>query len=61
MKLLSENCKGREQLGKLRCIWKDNIKVDFRNIRCEDLNWIEIAERKGPMAFVQTVMKIRTL
>jgi hypothetical protein len=38
----------------------DNIKVDFRDTGCQDVDWIKLAQDKSRwQAFVNTVMKLR--
>jgi hypothetical protein len=36
--------KPEEKIGKYRYIYKDNIKIDFKDIKFEDVNWIHQAE-----------------
>jgi hypothetical protein len=31
-------------LGEVRRRWEDNIQVYFREIKCEDVNWIDSSE-----------------
>jgi len=31
-------------LGRPRCRWEDNIKMDLQEVGCEDMDWIELAE-----------------
>jgi hypothetical protein len=38
-----ENLKGREQLGRPRHTWEDNIRVDLRKIVWEGMDWIHLA------------------
>jgi hypothetical protein len=35
---------GKKILGRFRCIWKDNIKLDPREIYLETLNSINLAQ-----------------
>jgi hypothetical protein len=47
------------QLGKPRRRWKDNIKIDLREIRFDGANWIRLAQdRVQWRAFVNTVMNL---
>jgi hypothetical protein len=32
--------KGKSPLGRPRCRWEDNIKMDLRDIRIDEANWI---------------------
>jgi hypothetical protein len=51
---------GKRQLGKRRCKWEDNIKMDLREIGNYWANWIRLAQdRIQWRAFVRTVMNIR--
>jgi hypothetical protein len=31
---------GKIPLGKPRCIWEDNIKMDLQEVECRDMDWI---------------------
>jgi hypothetical protein len=33
----------KEPLGRPRCRWVDNIKMDFREIRWSGVDWIDLA------------------
>jgi hypothetical protein len=35
---------GKRPLGRPRCTWVDNIKIDFREIGCDGLDWIDLAQ-----------------
>jgi hypothetical protein len=51
---------GKRPLGRPRCRWVDNIKMDFREIRWDGMDWIELAqERDQWRALVNTVMNLR--
>ena len=48
---------GKRPLGRPRRRWEDNIKVDIQEVRCEDMDWIDLAQdRDGWQAFVNAVM-----
>jgi hypothetical protein len=34
---------GKRPLGRPRCGWEDNIKMDFQEVGCRGLEWIELA------------------
>jgi hypothetical protein len=36
--------KGRRPLGRSICRWKDNIKMYLKEIGCEDVDWINLAQ-----------------
>jgi hypothetical protein len=51
--------KGKRQLGRPRCGWEDNIKMDLQEVRCRDMGWIELAkERDSWRALVNVVKNI---
>jgi hypothetical protein len=51
---------GKRPLGKPRCRWEDNIKMDLRDIGIDGANWIQLAQdRVQWRAFVNTVMNLR--
>jgi hypothetical protein len=51
---------GKRQLGRRRRRWKDNIKLDLREIGIDDANWIRLAQdRVHWRAFVNTVMNFQ--
>jgi len=35
---------GKRPLGRPRAKWEDNIKMDFREMGCGDMDWIELAK-----------------
>jgi hypothetical protein len=50
----------RRPLGKPRCRWEDNIKMDLREIRFGDVDWIHLAQdRDRWQALVTTVMNLQ--
>jgi hypothetical protein len=50
----------KRPLGKPRRRWEDNIKMDLREIRTDEANWIRLAQdRVRWRAFVNTVMSLR--
>jgi transcription termination factor 2 len=51
---------GRRPLGRPRRRWKDNIKMNLREIVFEDVDWIHLAQdRDRWRAVVNTVMNLR--
>jgi hypothetical protein len=51
---------GKRPLGRLRCRWEDNIKMDLQDVGCGSVDWIELAEdRDRWQALVTTVMYLR--
>jgi hypothetical protein len=51
---------GKRPLGRPRCRWEDNIKMDLRKIGIDGVNWIQLAQdRVQWRACVNTVMNLR--
>ena len=51
---------GKKPLGRPRRRWEDNIKMDFQEVGCGGLEWIELAQdRDRWRAIVNAVMKLR--
>jgi hypothetical protein len=51
---------GKRPLGRPRRRWKDNIKMDLREIEIDGENWIRLAQNRVQWrAFVSTVMNLR--
>ena len=51
---------GKRPLGKPRRKWEDNIKMDLQEVRCEGVDWIELAQdRDRWRARVDAVMNLR--
>jgi hypothetical protein len=50
----------KRPLGRPRRRWEDNIKVDFPEVGCEDIYWIELAQdRNRWRALVNAVLNLR--
>ena len=59
-KVLVGNAEGKRPLGRPRCRWEDNIKMELQEVGrgCED--WMELAQdRDRWRALVSTVMNFR--
>ena len=51
---------GKRTLGRPRCRWEDNIKMDLQEMGCGDMEWIELAHfRDRWRALVNAVMNLR--
>jgi hypothetical protein len=51
---------GSRTLGRPRCRWVDNIKMDLREIKWVSMEWIDLAENMDQWkALVNTVMNLR--
>jgi hypothetical protein len=47
-------------LGRSRCRWDDNIKMDLREIGIDGANWIRLVQHRVQWrAFVNTVVNLR--
>jgi hypothetical protein len=55
-----ESQKERGTLGRPRCMWVDNIKMDLGEIVKDGMDWIVLVQDRGQWwALVNTVMKFR--
>jgi hypothetical protein len=55
-----ENPEGNKPLGRPRCRWMDNIKMDVRDIGWDGMDWIDLAQDRDQWrALVNPVMKLR--
>jgi hypothetical protein len=53
---------GERPLGKPRCRWEDNIRMDLREIRWGGMDWINLPQDRDQWrVLVNTVMNIRVL
>jgi hypothetical protein len=51
---------GRRPLGRPRCRWEDNIRMDLREVVCGCADWMELAQdRDSWRALVSAVMNLR--
>jgi hypothetical protein len=59
-KVLLGKPKGKRTLGRPRCRWEDNIKMDLQEVICGGMDWIELAQdRDRWWALTNTVMNLR--
>jgi hypothetical protein len=50
---------GRRPLGRPRCRWVDNIKIDLREIGWDVVDWVDLAQDRDQWrALVNTVMNL---
>ena len=50
---------GKSTLGRPRCRWEDNIKMDVQEVGCGVMEWIELAQdRDRWRALVNAVMNL---
>jgi hypothetical protein len=58
-RVLVGNPEGKRPLGRRRHRWVDNIKMDLREIRCDGMDWIDLAENRDQWRpLVNTVMNL---
>jgi hypothetical protein len=59
-RILVRKPEGKRPLGRPRCEQVDNIKMDFREIGCGGMDWIDLAQNRDQWrALMNTVMNIR--
>jgi len=52
--------RGKRPLGRPRCRWGDNIKMDLEEVGCGGMDWIELAQYRDRLqALVNAVMNLR--
>jgi hypothetical protein len=45
-RILAEKPEGKRPIGRPRCSWVDNIKIDLREIERDDMDWIDLAQNR---------------
>jgi hypothetical protein len=51
---------GKRPLGRPRCRWEDNIKMDLQEVGCGGMDWIELAQDRSRLrTLVNAVMNLR--
>jgi len=59
-KVLVGRPEGKRPLGRPRCRWEDNVKVDLQEVGWGDINWIDLAQdRDRRLVLVKAVMNLR--
>jgi hypothetical protein len=43
-RVLVGKTEGKRQLGRPRCRWEDNIKMDLQEVGCEGMDWFGLAQ-----------------
>jgi hypothetical protein len=52
---------GKRPLGRPRCRWEDNIKMDLKEVGWWGMNWIELAKDMGWWELMNMVMNLWVL
>jgi hypothetical protein len=61
-RILMGKPEGKGPLGRQRCRWVDNIKMDLREIGWDAVVWIDMAHNRDQWkALVNTVLNLRVL
>jgi hypothetical protein len=51
---------GKKSLGRFRCRWKNNIKMNLQGVGCGGIDWIELAQEGDTWrALVNAVVNFR--
>ena len=59
-RVLVGNLEGRRPLGRSRCRWVDNIRMDLQEVGCGYMDWIGLAQdRDRWRTLVREVMNLR--
>jgi hypothetical protein len=59
-RVLVERPEGRRPLGRPRCRWEDNIRMDLWKVGCGCVDWMELAQDRARWrALVSAVMNFR--
>ena len=59
-RVLVRKSEGKKSVGRPRCRWKDNIKMDLQEVGCGDMDWVELAQdRDRWRTLVSAVMNLR--
>jgi len=59
-RVLGGKSHGKRPMGRPRCRWEDNIKMDLQEVGCGGMEWIELAQdRDRWQALVNAVMNLR--
>jgi hypothetical protein len=59
-RVLAGKLEGKRPLGRPRRRWVDNIKMNFQEVECGGMDWIQLAQdRDSWQALVNAVMNLR--
>ncbi|KAJ4438523.1 hypothetical protein ANN_14468 [Periplaneta americana] len=60
-RVLVRRPEGKRPLGRPRCRWEDNIKMDLREVGYDDREWINLAQDRNQWrAYVRATMNLRS-
>jgi hypothetical protein len=52
--------KGKRPLERPKCRWKDNIRMDIREIRCAGVDWMHLDQNRHPwQTLVNTIKSLQ--
>ena len=51
--------KGKKPVGRPRCRWEDNLKLDLQDAGCGGMDWIELAQDRDRWRALVTAMSLR--
>ena len=59
-RVLVRKPEGKRPLGRWRCRWEDNIKMDLQEVGCRGMDWMKLAQDVDRwLALVNVVMDFR--
>jgi hypothetical protein len=60
VRILVGKTEGKRPLGRTRRRWKDNVKIDIRDIEWDGMDWIDLVQDRDKWrALVNVVMNFR--
>jgi hypothetical protein len=45
-RVLEGKREGKIAHGRPMCVWEDNIRMEFQEVQCEGMDWIELAQNR---------------
>ena len=60
LRVLVGRPEGKRPIGRQRCRWEDDIKMDLREVACDPGDWLYIAQdRDHWWAYVRAIMNLQ--